>query len=113
MLAIPARGPPPHVPMLTAPHMRVTGWTAVWPVAPLSSISETVNLGMWGGGPPIPASASVPVVIRRARRRRCGPPGVQVVPVHDCVEAEDKRPLRLPAPERADRERNHVTRANR
>jgi len=38
---------------------------------------------------------------------------VQVVPVHERVEAQDERTLRLPAPERADGEHHHVALADR
>src|ERR1019366_6313529 len=42
-------------------------------------------------------------------RCRNGLPGVEVIPVHDGIEAEEVRPLRLPPPVGPDRERHHMS----
>src|SRR4051812_36230640 len=49
----------------------------------------------------------------RAASRRASAAGVQIVPVQERVEAERVRALRLPAPERTDREHDDVTLAER
>src|SRR4051812_32980491 len=37
------------------------------------------------------------------------PPRIQIVPIHDCVETEPERALRLPSPERPDGKHHDVT----
>src|SRR5262245_33978875 len=57
-------------------------------------------------------SSTSTLSLRRLRSRR-GFAGIQIVPIHDRVEAERVGALRLPAPERTDGKHHHVALAER